>query len=339
MSQKNHAAAPTQLADTSSALNDYFDVLLQDVTDIADENATVSTAPSEPASESVNTDGGGKMTNKFIIEENDTPVTSENNAVSVAAEITSETSFDIPQETPQEIRDKRIEVSEDVESKVDVSASTEHTVIEVTETKASAEADVAGDEASDDEVEQDVALDAEDYFVEGAPEWASRPFQALEFTVAKIKLVMPLVQLCGILDWKQADLTQMPGHSERFIGVWPNHGTNSKIVDVAKMIVPQRYQNKVAPWEERVSKVVLIDESVWGVVCDEILGVVTLDPREVRWRVDRTLRPWLAGTLIEHMSAIIDGDQFALTLQGEKNEDHKAATSEGVDSGQMAQSA
>ena len=118
----------------------------------------------------------------------------------------------------------------------------------------------------------------------------------------------------------------MPGHSEHFIGVWPNHGINSKIVDIANMIVPQRYQSKISPWQERISKVVLIDESIWGLACDDILGVVTLDPRDVRWRKDRAQRPWLAGTLIEQMSAIIDGEQFAVTLlQGENNEDCEAS--------------
>lgn len=156
--------------------------------------------------------------------------------------------------------------------------------------------------------------DSEDYYVEGAPDWARRPFEVLEFTIAKLRLAIPLTHLCGILDWQLAELTPMPGYSKHFIGVWPNNGIHSKIVDVSTILVPQRYQHKIESWQTRTTKVVLIDDSAWGLVCDEILEVITLDPREVCWRSDRTQRAWLAGTLVGQMSAIIDGDEFAKTL-------------------------
>ena len=33
---------------------------------------------------------------------------------------------------------------------------------------------------------------------------------------------------------------------------------------------------------------------------------IRLDPSEVKWRSQRTQRPWLAGTVIEHMCALLD---------------------------------
>ncbi len=156
--------------------------------------------------------------------------------------------------------------------------------------------------------------DGEDYYVEDAPDWARRPLQALEFTIAKLKLAIPLTHLCGTLDWQLAELISMPSHSKHFIGVLSNHGIHSKIVDVSNILVPKRYQHKVESWKTRTTRVVLIGDSAWGLVCDEILGVVTLDPREVNWRSDRTQRAWLVGTLIGKMSAIIDGNEFATTL-------------------------
>ncbi|NOX26682.1 MAG: chemotaxis protein CheW [Gammaproteobacteria bacterium] len=326
MSQKSHVAVQTQLADASSALNDYFDVLLQEVTgiveDATDDKDVVRAVAQEPAS----VDSTEKATLKFVvkepeeIEKNETIVTSEVVEEPVAVEVASKT------------EGKTAEISIEVAPILGVSTQTKKIVSDSTETLEVTESEIIIDEPNADEVEDAVEIDSEDYFVEGAPDWACRPFQALEFTVAKLKLVIPLVHLCGILDWEYADLTQMPGHSEHFIGVWPNHGINSKIVDIANMIVPQRYQSKISPWQERISKVVLIDESIWGLACDDILGVVTLDPRDVRWRTDRARRPWLAGTLIEQMSAIIDGEQFAVTLlQGEKNEDCEAScTPEGT---------
>ncbi|RPT74986.1 hypothetical protein [Pseudomonas aeruginosa] len=33
---------------------------------------------------------------------------------------------------------------------------------------------------------------------------------------------------------------------------------------------------------------------------------IRLDPAEVKWRSQRSQRPWLAGTVIEHMCALLD---------------------------------
>jgi purine-binding chemotaxis protein CheW len=33
---------------------------------------------------------------------------------------------------------------------------------------------------------------------------------------------------------------------------------------------------------------------------------IRLDPNEIKWRSQRSQRPWLAGTVIEHMCALLD---------------------------------
>ncbi len=282
--QRNTQGHATTLADKDAALNDYFDVLLKEVTE-TDEAPKQASLLADSAPEPVKTEA------KFQIEE----ASAEDNEVASAEPvIENNVSTSLDEEKPVEAAHNDSAGSNKVET------STPHETVEV------------NSQASQEELDPDYF--EEDYHVEGAPEWAQAPFQALEFTVAKLKLVVPLVHLCGILDWERAELTPMPGHTNRFLGVWPNHGTNSKIVDVAEMVVPDRYHAKIVPWRERVTKVVLIDESAWGIACDEIIGVVTLDPREVRWRTDRTQRAWLAGTLIEHMSALIDANEFAATL-------------------------
>jgi len=36
-----------------------------------------------------------------------------------------------------------------------------------------------------------------------------------------------------------------------------------------------------------------------------------LDPNEIKWRSNRGQRPWLAGTVIEHMCALLDVSELA----------------------------
>ncbi len=277
-SQGGIAPLTRQLADKDTALHNYFDVLLESVT--------------------------------------------ESDSFTVDSDINEQIESQIPITVKQ---DKSLFISEDdVSSPGESSSSKERLQMSDDEPVAPENTlneqapctPVRGVEPGSNEFLLDDALadDSEDYYVEGAPDWARRPFEVLEFTIAKLRLAIPLTHLCGILDWQFAELTPMPGYSKHFIGVWPNNGTNSKIVDVSNILVPQRYQHKIESWQTRVTKVVLIDDSAWGLVCDEILEVVTLDPREVCWRSDRTQRAWLAGTLVGQMSAIIDGDEFATTL-------------------------
>lgn len=287
-----------QLADKDAALADYFDVLLNDATLV---DASISTAES----------ANGSATTVLRA---DNLVLKTDNSGEFEPEPAADSST--PSRQSRHTETTKVAASVPNERLIDNEAPLETGF-------SSGCAIQSGLDSDEDSADEDSLFQPteENYYVEGAPEWAQAPFQALEFTIAKLKLVIPLIHLCGILDWQRAELTPMPGHSRRFIGVWPNHGSNTKIVDVAEMLVPQRYHHKIEAWESRLSKVVLIDDSAWGLVCDEVLGVVTLDPREVRWRSDRTQRAWLAGTLIEHMSAIIDGDQFsAALLQGEESE-------------------
>ena len=281
MNPDSHHNKQQQLADKDSALNDYFDVLLHEVTLIEVTEAV--------------------------------PPLDENAGADTVCHIVTESKFQIEDDDAagQPLLSGK---SEQLQNAADRRMTAVNIEADSTESGVSAALSQIGDEDNTTDVTKADDVEAEDYRVEGAPDWAQRPFQALEFSIAKLKLAIPLVHLCGILDWERAELTPMPGHSKHFIGVWPNHGTNSNIVDAAEMLVPERYHHKIEPWKERVSKVVLIDESKWGLACDEVLGVVTLDPRKVRWRTDRTRRTWLAGTLIEHMSALIDGDKFAAAL-------------------------
>ncbi|MCW8988708.1 MAG: chemotaxis protein CheW, partial [Gammaproteobacteria bacterium] len=61
--------------------------------------------------------------------------------------------------------------------------------------------------------------------------------------------------------------------------------------------------------------IVLIDDYRWGLACDNIGEVITLRPEEVRWRTSKTTRGWLAGTVIEHMCALLNSEGFSKMLE------------------------
>ncbi|MDH5395807.1 MAG: chemotaxis protein CheW [Gammaproteobacteria bacterium] len=147
------------------------------------------------------------------------------------------------------------------------------------------------------------------------PEWAKQPFQVLLFDVAGLKLAVPLIELCGVIEWKDS-VTEMPGHADFYMGILQHLNYKVAVIDTARMVLPANKLSHLAGENprERVKHIVLIDDYRWGLACDKIGEVITLQPDEVRWRTSKTSRGWLAGTVIEHMCALLNSEGFAQML-------------------------
>ena len=151
----------------------------------------------------------------------------------------------------------------------------------------------------------------------GKPRWAEREFQAMLFKVAGLTLAVPLVDLNGVIEWDEEKITEMPGHADFYLGLMNHLGKNVPLVDTAKLVLPPDKLKLMAGDDPlaRLGRVVLIHDSAYGLACDDVNEVIILKPEDVRWRSSRTKRRWLAGTVIEHMCALIDADAFASLLQ------------------------
>lgn len=160
------------------------------------------------------------------------------------------------------------------------------------------------------------SIDEEVALASNVPEWANQPFQILLFDVAGLKLAVPLMELSGVIEWTDS-VTEMPGHADFYMGILQHLGNKIAVIDTARMVLPK---NKVEEFasdnpRDRVKHIVLIDDYRWGLACDKIGDVITLDPDEVRWRTSKTSRSWLAGTVIEHMCALLNSEGFAAMLK------------------------
>ncbi len=149
--------------------------------------------------------------------------------------------------------------------------------------------------------------------VQDAPTWAEQEFQCLMFNVVGISLAVPLMKLNGVIPWSD-NLTPMPGHSDAFLGLLRHLDKNVKIMDTARVILPAAQMQQVAAEQERIHKIILMDEGRWGLACDDIGEVITLQPNDVRWRSEAGRRPWLAGTISERLCALLDTDALARML-------------------------
>jgi len=139
--------------------------------------------------------------------------------------------------------------------------------------------------------------------LQGRPEWAEGPFECLLFDVAGLTLAVPLVCLGSIYPLDGQELTPLFGQPDWFLGILPCQAGNLKVLDTARWVMPDRYRDD---FREGLQYVISVEGYEWGLAVHQVSRSIRLDPSEVKWRSQRTQRPWLAGTVIEHMCALLD---------------------------------
>lgn len=143
-------------------------------------------------------------------------------------------------------------------------------------------------------------------------------FEVLMFQVAgSLTLATPLAKLNGIQHWSEdLKLHPMPGYADWLLGVLATDTGQVKVIDIAKLVIPANHKARASLEAPRTFKhIVIIGEGEYGLACDELGDVIKLTEDSVRWRKDRQLRPWLAGTVIEQMCALLDVDAFTEILK------------------------
>jgi purine-binding chemotaxis protein CheW len=143
---------------------------------------------------------------------------------------------------------------------------------------------------------------------DGRPAWAAEPFECLLFDVAGLTLAVPLVCLGSIYSLAGHELTPLFGQPEWFLGILPSQAGNLKVLDTARWVMPDRYRDD---FRQGLQYVISVQGYEWGLAVHQVSRSLRLDPNEIKWRTHRGQRPWLAGTVIEHMCALLDVSALA----------------------------
>ncbi|MCZ2723315.1 chemotaxis protein CheW [Marinomonas sp. 15G1-11] len=146
--------------------------------------------------------------------------------------------------------------------------------------------------------------------------WAKGRFECLLFKVGGLKMAVPLIELGGIQKADASNITPLFGQPNWFLGVATVHDKHIRTVDTALWVMPNHYKGDL---KENFKFVIQLDRSDWGLACEVVAEAISLEPSAVKWRSDRSKRPWLAGTVIEHMCAILDVQGFIELLNDPKN--------------------
>ncbi len=151
----------------------------------------------------------------------------------------------------------------------------------------------------------------------GRPQWAQERFECLLFEVAGLKLAVPLVTL-GAVHQIDRKFRSLPGQYDWFIGILQTNLGNIKVIDTALCVMPERYDRSN---REQLEFVITLHGFAWGISCHKLLKSITLEPEDVKWRTQRGKRPWMAGTVVEQMCALVDPAGFHhVILEAENRE-------------------
>lgn len=134
------------------------------------------------------------------------------------------------------------------------------------------------------------------------PVWREQSFEALLFDVGGLKLAVPLVSL-GTIYPLDTDITPLFGQPNWFLGIMPTQAGNLKVLDTARWVMPERYSEEL---KETLAFVISVQGYDWGMAVHGVHQSIRLQPEQIKWRSQQGKRPWLAGTVIDHMCALLD---------------------------------
>lgn len=146
---------------------------------------------------------------------------------------------------------------------------------------------------------------------QGRPGWAENPFECLLFQVAGLKLAVPLITLGGVYVFNDS-VTPLFGQPDWFLGVYKHRDQSLYVVDTAWWIMPERYTPAT---HDGYQYIISIEGSPWGMAVSDLANAVKILPEAVKWRSNLTKRPWLAGTVVDEMCALLDIAKLAKLLE------------------------
>lgn len=141
------------------------------------------------------------------------------------------------------------------------------------------------------------------------PEWSQHEFQALFFKIGQLILATPLVELSRTIKFNRS-ITKIPGQPSWFIGLLEDQQRKVGILDTGQLIMGASFANKRDLDEQPFRSMLITQDGNWALACDELLSIGKVQPDQVRWRTNRKQRPWLIGTVIEELTAVIDVKQL-----------------------------
>ena len=306
---EQETSEPTQSELVETALNSQLEETRAEipVDEVSPDNQTAEASVPEPENEDVLPESVEQVVGE-----------TESEVTDLAPDLTSEPATSQEAEEPNSPEGFIDQLNTEPSESVSPEAASETAFDTSSESKPQIEADSSTSEQSEQDepvLEIPTELVINDTPIEelmawqdnGRPGWAQEPFDCLLFKVDGLTLGVPMV-LLGTIYPKESEFTSLFEQPDWFLGLMRSHDDrNIRVVDTANLVMPERYD---ASSRDSVSFAIGVFGCDWALGSHHIIGSQTIGVEEVKWRSQRTTRPWLAGTIKEKMCALVDPKAF-----------------------------
>ncbi len=133
------------------------------------------------------------------------------------------------------------------------------------------------------------------------------PLQCLMFKVAENLLSIPLCEMHSIVEWPD-NWTHLPHEPDWILGILNHRGNHVRIVDSAEILQIKRNG------DQRPAHILALAGEKWGITCDEVGKVVTVEYDDIKWNQNKT-RPMTFGTIRSSLSSLLNPQGIIECLQ------------------------
>jgi len=146
---------------------------------------------------------------------------------------------------------------------------------------------------------------------DGPPGWAAQIFQALEFDLGELRLVVPLVGLRRILPWRR-EIRRLPGSPPWLLGLYEQGEERVRVCDLARVIDSRRNLDALPA---DAGHLLILDGADWACPCTALGGVRWVEPEQVKWGDAGNSPPWRRGALRDGLRSLVDPHALCRLLQ------------------------
>ncbi|MBT2150631.1 chemotaxis protein CheW [Pseudoalteromonas sp. SCSIO 43095] len=171
-----------------------------------------------------------------------------------------------------------------------------------------------------DTLQEQHVVPEQEVVVGGEADYFDGEFQALFFEVAGLTLAVPLKALGGIHELREVN--HLFGKPKWFKGVMINREEKLNVVDTARWVMPEKYDEQLEA-SLNYQYLITLGDSQWGLLAEKLINNITLSKEDVKWRTNNSKRPWLAGVIKEKMCALIDVNNLNALLEKGLDSRHK----------------
>lgn len=118
-------------------------------------------------------------------------------------------------------------------------------------------------------------------------------------------LAVPLTELLRTIGFNRK-VSKIPEQPGWFLGLMDELDSRIGVLDTGQLLFGKTYSSKRNLQDKPYQSILITADGRWGLACDAVLSIGKLSAEKVRWRTYRKKRPWLIGTVIDELIAVID---------------------------------